>query len=325
MMTALTHFWYQTHPLRWCLYPLTLVYMAVAALRRKLLLAFFQQQTDIPVIVVGNITVGGTGKTPLVIALVQYFQARGLRVGVVTRGYGHGLKQFPHCVTVQDDAACVGDEALLIFKKTQAAVVIAPKRMQAVQYLREQALSDIIISDDGLQHYAMGRAVEIAVIDGVRGLGNQMCLPAGPLRESPRRLQHVDFVVVNTGKWPNAYAMELRPGALLSLTQGIAVLPKDLPMPVAAVAGIGHPERFFNTLNTLQVQYAVYRFPDHHPFTREDFDVPEAVVVMTEKDAVKCQQFATDSMYALSVEAVLDETFWRALINHPQLTRLNLT
>ncbi len=326
LTTALSAFWYRKHPLRWCLYPFALIYMAVIAARRTYLQMFCQQPVDVPLIVVGNLTLGGVGKTPLVIALVEYFTAKGLRVGVVTRGYGSTLQQFPHTVSQEDSASLVGDEALLIAKKTQAVVVIAPRRMQAVRHLRQHYCSDIIISDDGLQHYAMGRAIEVAVIDGVRGLGNGLCLPAGPLREKASRLNQVDFIVVNTGVWPGAYKMQLIPQQqIVSLTQGCTVLAHDLPMPVAAVAGIGHPERFFNTLTALQLVYAAYEFPDHHRFSPDDFKLPESSILMTEKDAVKCQSFATDKMYVLSVKAQLEADFWLALMSHPQLKRLNLT
>ena len=323
--SVLMAFWYRKHPLRWCLYPVSGLYLLVITLRRLYLERFCQQQVDVPVIVVGNITLGGAGKTPLVIALVDYFQARGLRVGVVTRGYGNRLRSYPHVVALHDPAERVGDEALLIAKKTQAMVVIAPLRMQAVHYLRQHDASDIIISDDGLQHYAMGRAVEIAVIDGVRGLGNGLCLPAGPLREQSSRLTQVDFMVANSGVWPGAYRMQIVPRQIVSLTQGIEVSAQQLPAPVAAVAGIGHPQRFFTTLDHLQLAYTAYGFPDHHRFSLDDFVFSEQAVIMTEKDAVKCQSFATDTMYALVVEATLEDSFWQALLRHPQLKSLGLT
>jgi len=324
IMSAVVAFWYRKHPLRWCLYPLSLIYRLATAIRRHYLQNFCQQHVAAPVIVVGNLTLGGVGKTPLVIALAQYFHAQGLRVGIVTRGYHSRISKFPYAVTQQDSSDWVGDEALLLAKKTNATVVVAKKRMQAIWHLRHCYSSDIIISDDGLQHYAMGRAIEIAVIDGMRGLGNGLCLPAGPLREKVGRLKQVDFVVVNTGVWHGAYSMQLIPRQIVSLTQGFSVLPHQLPLPIAAVAGIGHPERFFNTLDSLSLRYSTYAFPDHHRFSLCDFNVPEQVVVMTEKDAVKCQHFATDKMYALAVEALLGDDFWSALIHHPQLKRLNL-
>jgi tetraacyldisaccharide 4'-kinase len=280
------------------------------------------------------LTVGGVGKTPLVIALAQHFQARGLRVGIVSRGYGAGLTDFPHEVVSHDVANDVGDEPLLIKQKTNATVVIAPKRMDAVDYLLAHHQSQIILSDDGLQHYRMGRAIEIVVIDGQRGLGNQLCLPAGPLREAPSRLKTIDFVIVNSGQWPNAYRMELVPGelqALMSVDNGLKIplnvgLERNdqhtldiLHQPVAAMAGIGHPQRFFDTLTALNIAYRSYVFPDHHRFTLNDIPTSERWVVMTEKDAVKCRVFAADNMYFLPINATVEHAFWHALWDHPSL------
>lgn len=314
-----TQLWYGKHSLRWLFYPAACFFRAMAACRRFYLRRFCQQSCSVPIIVVGNLTVGGVGKTPLVIALAQHFQARGLRVGIVSRGYGAGVNDFPHEVMSDDVANDVGDEPLLIKQKTNATVVIAPKRMDAVNYLLTHHHSQIILSDDGLQHYWMGRSIEIVVIDGQRGLGNQLCLPAGPLREAPSRLKTIDFVVVNSGQWPNAYRMELVPGELQALkkTQKYSLsIPNES---VAAIAGIGHPQRFFDTLTALNIAHRPYVFPDHHRFTLNDIPTSERWVVMTEKDAVKCRVFATDSMYFLPINAILDHAFWHALWEHPSL------
>lgn len=215
MSSFLEQLWYgHHHPLQWILRPLSWVYSAIVSARRYFLQRFSQISCPVPVIVVGNITVGGVGKTPLVIELAKRIQQKGLRVGIVSRGYGAAIKQFPYEVQANDSALKVGDEPLLLAQKTKCPVVIAPKRTQAVRYLLEKHQSQIIISDDGLQHYRMGRAIEIAVIDGTRGLGNGFCLPAGPLRESAMRLEQVDFIVVNEGKWNNAYPMKLKPGKI---------------------------------------------------------------------------------------------------------------
>lgn len=180
--------WYGKNPVRYLLWPASLVFQAAAWLRRAWLKGR-QQPLSVPVIVVGNLTVGGVGKTPLVIALAHYLTQKGLRVGIVSRGYGAKIRTFPHCVQQGDTATLVGDEPKLLALKTGCPVVIAPKRLQAVQYLLEHYHSQVIISDDGLQHYAMPRTVEIVVVDGMRGMGSGLCLPAGPLRESERRLQ----------------------------------------------------------------------------------------------------------------------------------------
>lgn len=311
--------WYKKHPLRWVLWPFALVYAVITKLRRIYLQRFHQLQFPVPIIVVGNLTVGGVGKTPLVIALAKQLQAKGLRVGIVSRGYGASLKQFPHEVSLDDAANWVGDEPLLIAKKTGCPVVIAPKRVQAVQYLLDKHQSQIILSDDGLQHYAMGRAIEIVVIDGLRQLGNGLCLPAGPLRESAGRLQKSDFIVVNDGEWPNAHRMSLQPGKLTQLVTGREILAQSLPSPVAAVAAIGHPQRFFNSLQNMGLAIIKYPFPDHHHFQAKELQFVAKAVVMTEKDAVKCQSFAADSWYFLPVEAKLSNAFWQALWSHEQL------
>ena len=165
----------------------------------------------------------------------------------------------------------------------------------------------------------MGRAIDIAVIDGIRGLGNGLSLPAGPLRESSKRLQTVDFVVVNGGSWPGGYRMDLQPSELTQLINGKTIRVADLSCPVAAVAAIGHPQRFFATLQALGVTFNEYPFMDHHQFQSNDLILAEKTVVMTEKDAVKCHEFATDKMYFLPVEAVIDGRFWDALWSHPSL------
>jgi tetraacyldisaccharide 4'-kinase len=325
MTFSLDKLWYKKHPLRWVLWPFTIAYRIIIKLRRTYLLYFRQQQFPVPIIIVGNLTVGGTGKTPLVIALAQEMRAKGLRVGIVSRGYGARIRQFPYEVSLHDSASLVGDEPLLIARKTSCPVVIAPKRVQAVKYLLAKHQSQIIISDDGLQHYTMGRAIEIIVIDGLRKLGNTLCLPAGPLREGAGRLRESDLLVVNEGEWPGAYPMRLQPGKLTNLATGQVIDEKTLPSPVAAIAAIGHPQRFFTTLDNMGILFNRYPFPDHHHFQVNELQFPEKVVVMTEKDAVKCQSFACwakalpTSWYYLPVEAKLCDSFWQALWSHEQL------
>ncbi|WED44674.1 tetraacyldisaccharide 4'-kinase [Legionella cardiaca] len=311
--------WYGKHPMRWLLWPLAQIYKAIISIRRVYLRFFYQKKFPVPIIVIGNLTVGGVGKTPLVIALAKQLLARGLRVGIVSRGYGATIKQFPHEVSVTDDARLVGDEPLLLARKRICPVVIAPKRNEAVQYLLDKYQSEIIISDDGLQHYAMGRAVEIVVIDGMRGFGNGLCLPAGPLRETQKRLKKIDLIVVNGGEGNNGYSMTLEPGKLTNILTGEEINQEAVSTPVAAVAAIGHPQRFFSTLHNLGISFKKYPFPDHHNFQLHELHFRERTVVMTEKDAVKCQSFADDSWYFLPVEAKLSDSFWQALWSHEQL------
>jgi tetraacyldisaccharide 4'-kinase len=317
-------YWYNLHPLCWLLWPLSLVYQSLAALRRFYLSRFRQQPCSVPVIVVGNLTVGGVGKTPLVIALAKELKQRGLRVGIVSRGYGARFVKFPFEVSKDARAIEVGDEPLLLAQKTDCPVVIAPKRIEAVRYLLKKYQSQVVISDDGLQHYAMGRAIEIVVIDGARGLGNGFCLPAGPLREAISRLKQADFVVINGNlqrplSFKSSYRMDLIPGEFMQVKNNSIVAKEKLKPTVAAVAGIGNPERFFTTLSSLGIQFNPYSYPDHHSFRLEELDVDEKIVVMTEKDAVKCRPFATDRMYFLPVEATVEDKFWHAFWLHKQL------
>ncbi len=325
--------WYTRHPLRWILLPMAWIYRFIVLVRRYYLEHVAMVRFPVPIIVVGNLTVGGVGKTPLVIALAKQLKAKGVRVGIVSRGYGAKVGRMPVEVFADSDATVMGDEPLLLAKKTACPVVIAPKRVRAVQYLLEKYQSQVIISDDGLQHYAMGRSVEIVVIDGMRGLGNGHFLPAGPLREGISRLKQVDFIVVNGhcpkesafGKIlhacddPRVYHMDFLPGDITGLLHGQSFERVEENATIAAVAGIGHPERFFAMLKGLNIDFKPYPFQDHHPFSPKDLHFKETMILMTEKDAVKCQSFATNSMYVLPINAVVEDTFWDALWSHKQL------
>lgn len=319
MSNFLEKMWYGTHPAQRVLRPFSWAYSAISHIRRWYLTTYSCRTFPVPVIVVGNLTVGGVGKTPFVIELARQCQKKGLNVGIVSRGYGSQVKTYPYEVQKSDSADKVGDEPLLIAEKTRCPVVIAKKRTQAVQYLLEKYHSQIIISDDGLQHYRMGRAIEIVVIDATRGLGNGLCLPAGPLRESESRLKQVDFVISNEGHWQNAYLMKLKPGQITQMTTGQTVTPNFFTNKVAAVAAIGNPQRFYSTLTQLGIESNPYYFPDHYRFKPHDFSYSESQVIMTEKDAVKCRAFSTEKMYFLPVDAVLCDAFWEALWSHQHL------
>jgi tetraacyldisaccharide 4'-kinase len=315
-------FWCKKSLIHRVLYPVMWGFQAITYGRKLVLTQLKQRNFSVPIIIVGNLTTGGVGKTPLVIALAAQFKARGIRVGIVSRGYKARVSHFPYEVRADDLAEQVGDEPLLIAQKTIVPVVIAPRRVDAVAYLLKNHACQVIISDDGLQHYAMGRAIEIVVIDGIRQLGNQLCLPVGPLREPVSRLKSVDFVIVNGGDFETAYRMNLVPGEPLSLLGGHSLPVERFHEPIAAVAGIGNPQRFFNTLSSLQFTYRPYIFPDHYRFTAENFKNLSETIVMTEKDAVKCHAFATQKMYYLPVNAVIEHTFWDALWAHPSLKGL---
>lgn len=298
------------------LWPASVLFNAISHIRRKCL-EWRQPPPPVPIIIVGNLSVGGVGKTPLVIALARYLSAKGLRVGIVSGGYGAHTRQFPHRVRPEDEAWQVGDEPKLLALKTDCPVVIAPKRPQAIEYLLKHEQVQIIISDDGLQHYAMPRSLEIVVVDGTRGMGSGFCLPAGPLRESVKRLQQVQFIVVNGEqtvhtqalKYCTVYPMTMQAEALRSFT-GESVAWSDLTMPCSAIAGIGNPQRFFALLKQLGVVFQPHKYADHHEFVPQELEHLQKPVIMTEKDAVKCRKFATDAMYYLPVEARLSDEFW---------------
>ena len=319
MSLTIDKLWYGNHPLKWMLLPISWGYRLIVGVRRWYLQRFCQVRYSVPLIVVGNLTVGGVGKTPLVIALAQQMQQKGLKVGIVSRGYGAKIKDYPYEIQLNDVAELVGDEPLMIARKTNCPVVISPVRTNAVDYLLEKHQVQIIISDDGLQHYRMGRTIEIAVIDGTRGLGNGLCLPAGPLRESESRLKQVDFVIANGGVWGEAYRMNLVPGEITKLSTQETVSSNFIVGSIAAVAAIGNPQRFYSTLSQLGIEFTAYSYPDHYQFKSNDLNYEESSIIMTEKDAVKCFSFSSDKMYYLPVEAQLDDAFWQALWSHQQL------
>lgn len=266
-------------------------------------------RAPIPVIVVGNITLGGTGKSPLVAWLAAWLVARGWQPGIVSRGYGGKSRHYPLHVSSQTPVAECGDEPLMLREQTGVALVVDPDRPRGVRALLE-AGCDIVISDDGLQHLALGRDLEIAVVDGARGLGNARCLPAGPLREPAKRLRDVDAVLSNgplAHPLPvTAHEMQLVPRRWRHVASGehFPLMPLPFAPHVHGVAGIGHPARFFATLEGLGLEVMPHAFADHHRFSADDlrFD-DQCPVVMTTKDAVKCRSIADAHCWALEVEA----------------------
>jgi len=314
----LEQLWYGRSAWRWALWPLSLLFLWAVVLRRALYRSkvLKPRATPLPVIVVGNLSVGGTGKTPLVIWLVSQLQRRKISVGVVSRGYGGRRVRSPRLLAAGDTAADVGDEPLLIARRTGVPVVVCADRAAAVRRLAEEGVR-VAISDDGLQHYAMARVAEIVVIDGERGFGNALCLPAGPLREPVSRLQGVDAVVVNGARDPHPgqyhaagpvpMPMQLRPGGLQSLSGMVAMpLAQLRGATVHAVTGISHPQRFFRLLEQAGARVLVHPMPDHARLDEAQllFD-DELPVVMTEKDAVRCIHLALPRHWYLPVEAEL--------------------
>jgi tetraacyldisaccharide 4'-kinase len=276
----------------------------------------------VPVIVVGNITVGGTGKTPLVIALVAALRERGRKPGVVSRGYAGASRRVTR-VDAESDPAMVGDEAKLIFESAGVPVMVGRDRAAAGQALIESAGVNVIIADDGLQHYRLMRNVEICVIDGTRRFGNGNLLPAGPLREKVDRLDHVDFRVCNGDSAQNGEVpMHLVVDRAIALRD--TTLDKALSdfagQRVHAVAGIGNPSRFFASLRTLGMDVIEHPFPDHHAFVPADLDFDDnAPTMMTDKDAVKCRKFARDNVWRVPVRTELPPSFFDQV--HQSLNR----
>ena len=315
-MTAsrLETYWYSDRPISWLLVPVSWLYRLVVVLRRLLygLRILRITRLPVPVIVVGNITVGGTGKTPLVVALANLLKSKGYRPGLVSRGYGGSAAKWPQQVRADSDPAVVGDEAVLLARRTGCPMAVGPKRSAAALALLKYNHCDVIVSDDGLQHYALGRDIEIVVIDGVRRFGNGHLLPAGPLRESKRRIRKVDLVVANGGGTRGEFTMNVRPGLPRRISDDSEAPDWEAfkQREVHAVAGIGHPERFYASLKKVGVRPIEHSYPDHHPFKREDIEYGDrAAVLMTEKDAVKCAWFARSHHWYVPIAAELDERF----------------
>jgi tetraacyldisaccharide 4'-kinase len=298
--------WYRKSALSRALWPLSIVFGTIVALRRTLYRCglFRVTRAPVPVVVVGNLVAGGTGKTPLVLWLVGQLAARGYRPGIVARGYG-GRERGPAEVTPHADWRAYGDEPVLLAERSGCPVWIGHDRAVAVlALLGARPECDVIVCDDGLQHYALARDAEIAVQDA-RGSGNGYLLPAGPLREPITR--RVDATIVNGGR--GVEAMSLEPAGFRRVTapQEEISLTEIAAKRLHAVAGIGDPQRFFATLAALGLDFTPHAFADHHPFVPADLEFADCeAVLMTEKDAVKCRSFGRDDLYALRVEAHVD-------------------
>ncbi len=312
----LQRIWYGRSPTALWLLPLAWLFCALAGLRRRLYRhgLLRAQRLPAPVIVVGNITVGGTGKTPLVAWLAARLREAGFRPGLIARGHGGTARSWPQQVRRDSDPRVVGDEPVLLARLTGCPMAVGPDRVEAARQLLDHSDCDILLSDDGLQHYRLGRDLEIAVLDGVRRLGNGFCLPAGPLREPPSRLREVDFVVTQGLPGRGEYGFKLRPAALVSLAGPARREPLEdwRGRRVHAVAGIGHPQRFFELLRRAGLEVVEHPFPDHHPFTAEDRSViaDGDPVIMTAKDAVKWSRLADEGDWYLDTEITVDERLW---------------
>lgn len=323
-------FWYPSkskfnifiYLLIYLLVPFSYIFRLIILIRRFLYKKNILKTHDfsVPIIVVGNITVGGTGKTPFVIWLAKLLKSHGYRPGIVSRGVGGKKQVKPHLVSSADSSKIVGDEALLLTNHTGCPVMIAMNRSLAVKKILQENHCDIIISDDGLQHYALDREMEIVIVDGDREFGNGYLLPAGPLREPLSRLNEIDFVVVNGS------SMMLIYNNLISLSELTETkkLSDFSHTRVHAVAGIGNPERFFSVLKKAGLDIIPHIFPDHHTYRSKDFNFANndnLPILMTEKDAVKCREFADKKYWYLPVTAKLSDYFSEKLLE--KLLKLN--
>jgi len=278
---------------------------------------------SVPVVVVGNINVGGTGKTPLVIWLAEQLKRAGYTPGIISRGYGGTVANVAH-VDVNADPSLCGDEPVLIANRTNCPVFVSANRIQAGHALLKQfPMCNVIISDDGLQHYRMQRDVEIVVYDATKAFGNGALLPAGPLREAKSRLKTVDIVVCNGGNQhnvivKNAFAMQLVADGFYNLAQPQlkASAADFFGKKIFAMAGIGNPQRFFNQLEQLGLQFESLAFVDHYYYQPQDFaEIDADIILMTEKDAVKCKHFARDYFWVLPVHATFKDNLMPAILS----------
>jgi tetraacyldisaccharide 4'-kinase len=315
----LEELWFTGHPLSLVLLPFAGLYAGAVLLRRYAYTSglLTPQPLPVPVIIAGNISAGGTGKTPLTIWLFKFLKAQRFHPGVVARGYRGHARQWPQQVRPDSDPFMVGDEAVVIARHCGGPVAVAPDRHAAAEALVRHHQCDVIISDDGLQHYGLKRDVEIAVIDGIRRHGNGYCLPAGPLREPTSRLRSVDMIVTTGIAGRGEFAMKYVPQPLRAVRADVvgAAPPAAQGVEVHAVAGTGNPDSFFNALRTQGYRVHRHAFPDHHWFTREEVTFADGnPVIMTEKDAVKCVRFAGREHWYMPLEVELPAVFGHRLL-----------
>lgn len=323
--------WYQEKYILPLLIPFSLLYENIVRFRFYLFKTGVLKKTKmpVPIIIIGNITVGGTGKTPLILYLASFFRKEGYKPGIISRGYGGNSKTWPQWVDAQSQAKYVGDEAVLMAKKADCPLVVGPNRVKAAQMLLDKTSCNIILSDDGLQHYALERDIEIAVVDGERGFGNGHTLPCGPLREPLARIQKVDLVIINGEiESANNWATHGSIAEIIEFTMAISgkiaanLLTKEekslnhfSKALCHAVAGIGNPNRFFKLLEGENINLQTHAFPDHHQFTLEDITFEDdQPILMTEKDAVKCIDFAQNKHWYVPIKAIPQQQFLDKLL-----------
>ncbi|MBL10124.1 MAG: tetraacyldisaccharide 4'-kinase [Acidiferrobacteraceae bacterium] len=315
--------WYKKSIFLYALIPLEFIYWLLVQTKKLLFQVglFKSEKLNIPVIIVGNLTVGGTGKTPLVIEITRNLVENGYSPGIICRGYGGTIQDLPHLTSAEDSFLLTGDEALLLSEETGCPVVVDSNRIRGCHWLINNAPIDIIISDDGLQHARLVGDIEIAVIDGKRRFGNRHLLPAGPLRESTTRLKTIDLVVVNNGtKMKNEYSMI---GTLKYAVRILDGKQKELStfnkITVDAICGIGNPDSFFDDLANAGVKIQKHYYPDHHPYKPEDLAIfNSSTLFMTSKDAIKCKQFAQADWWIIPQSIEIESDFITALFGKLQ-------
>ena len=319
-MKTLDAYWYSQNPLAWLLLPVSWFYCALVSLRRFLYRTGILKSYSItvPLVIVGNISVGGTGKTPLLIALCELLKKQGMQPGIVSRGYG-GDFEGERLVDDTDTPASIGDEPFLIAQRTHCPVAVGKNRVAAAELLLKHHSCDVLLSDDGLQHYRMRRDFEIAVIDVKRQFGNGFCIPSGPLREPVSRLQSVDMVV-HHGQTTHDNNIVLEFSEAVNLKTGETRPVESFKnTTVHAVAGIGCPERFFEQLGQAGLSLIKHPFPDHHVYREIDLCYDQGgnknALLMTEKDAVKCKPFAEDNYWVVPVSAKLSDELVGSFMN----------
>ncbi len=318
--------WYKKRLWLWILWPLSRLIKSLVIRRRNkfLLNSELSWKPKVPVIVVGNIIVGGSGKTPFVIWLSKLLEELGYKPGIVSRGYGSKSNKHPLLINKDSRIEDSGDEPLIIYRNTNRPICVSPNRVLAVKKLLEETDTNIVISDDGLQHYKLDRDIEIVVFDGIRGIGNSLCLPAGPLREPVERARDADFIVSSTkrldvNKIDEDCLMTYKPLEWVRLNDNKRFPASDWPLSrnVHAVAGIGNPSKFYKTLTGLGLNLVEHSFPDHYQFKEEDLNFDDnQPILMTEKDAVRCMDMKNKNLWYLSIEAEIDDdNFKRKLLS----------
>ena len=312
--------WYEDHWLVPLLLPFSYLYRIVVLWRRRLYESgrLCRHHLPVPVIIIGNLSVGGTGKTPLVIWIARWLVEHGYRPGVLCRGYGGCGKLWPQQVRPDSDTATVGDEAVLLARRCGCPVVADSQRVRAGLSMLEHYDVNIIVCDDGLQHLALLPDVSVSLTDGERRYGNGHCLPAGPLREPLQEANRVDMQVCTEGACRRGeFPMKIDGDQLQSLTDDRRVTTSDwCGREVHAVAGIGNPERFYHTLTRLGLRIIRHSFPDHYRYRPGELNFSDdRPVVMTEKDAVKYEPYAQSRHWCLLVQADMGQVFMRRLLS----------